>query len=257
MEVDAVSSKKSPSVFEIYAREYDWITDALSREKYHRKEVAALIRRFKPRTVLDAGCATGLTTRLFADAGVAAVGLDRSRQMLDVARSKYGEGAREISFRYGNFERLPKKLHGKFDMVVCLANGISGVETVARLRKSLRGFRSVLTDGGTLVLQMLNYAAVAEGKLMPVRATVHDGIVYERFTERVGKRLSLYVTRLDMREKPPRLEVFRHQFDNFTEDLVNREIQKVGFGHILKYSDLYLIKKFRKSSRDLVITATR
>lgn len=252
-----MSTEKSPSVFEIYAREYDWITDALSREKYHRKEVAAIIGRFKPQTVLDAGCATGLTTRLFADAGVAAVGLDRSRQMLEVARNKYGDSSREISFRYGRFERLPRKLHGKFDMVVCLANGISGVDTVARLRQSLHGFRSVLADGGTLVLQMLNYSAVAEGRLMPVRATEHNGIVYERFTERVGKRVSLYVTRLDMNEKPPKLEVFRHQFDNFTEALVTREIQKVGFIRIRKYSDLYLSKKFRKSSRDLVITATR
>jgi len=70
-----MSTEKSPSVFEICAREYDWITDALSREKYHRKEVAALIGKFKPRTVLDTGYATGLTSRLFADAGVAAVGL--------------------------------------------------------------------------------------------------------------------------------------------------------------------------------------
>lgn len=249
-------TKKSPSVFEIYAREYDWITDAVSREKYHRKEVAALISKFRPGTVLDAGCATGLTSRLFVEAGVAVVGLDRSRQMLEIARTKYGKGSKQPIFRYGTFERLPKKLYGKFDMVVCLANGISGVDTVARLRQSLRGFRSVLAEGGTLVLQMLNYSAVAEGRLMPVRATEHNGIVYERFTERVGKRLSLYVTRLDMKKKPPQLEVFRHQFDNFTEALVSREIKKVGFGRIRKYSDLYLSTKFRKSSRDLVITAS-
>lgn len=252
-----MSTNKAPSVFEIYAREYDWITDALSREKYHRKEVAALIEKFRPVTVLDAGCATGLTSRLFADAGVAVVGLDRSRQMLEMARNKYRKDSKRLVFQYGTFERLPKRLYGKFDMVVCLANGISGVDTLARLRQSLRGFRSVLGDEGTLVLQMLNYSAVVEGKLMPVRATEHNGIVYERFTERVGKRLSLYVTRLDMNKKPPLLEVFRHQFDNFTEAVVCREIQKAGFGRIRKYSDLYLNKKFRKSSRDLVITARK
>ncbi len=54
------------SAFEKYAHEYDLITNAAQREKYHQKEVDALIARFRPRSVLDAGCASGLTAMLFA-----------------------------------------------------------------------------------------------------------------------------------------------------------------------------------------------
>ncbi|HVP07362.1 MAG TPA: hypothetical protein VMS71_05920, partial [Candidatus Acidoferrum sp.] len=70
------------SFFEIYANEYDWLTDAASREKNHERELAAIIERYRPTSVLDAGCATGLTAMLFARNGVRAVGLDRSKAML-------------------------------------------------------------------------------------------------------------------------------------------------------------------------------
>ena len=39
-----MASKKNISVFEKYAHEYDLITNAAQREKYHRKEVSGEVR---------------------------------------------------------------------------------------------------------------------------------------------------------------------------------------------------------------------
>lgn len=252
-----MASKKQPSVFEKYAHEYDLITNAAQREKYHQKEIDTLIARFNPSSVLDAGCASGLTAMLFARRGVEAVGLDCSRRMIEVAREKYDSAKLPLSFRVGNFERLAKNMHSKFDLVVCLANSISGVSSVAGVRQTLRNFHAVLKPGGWLVLQMLNYASMKEGTLFPIRATANDGIIYERFSERRGKRLSVYVSRLDLKKSPQQFEVFRHDFDNYDLTFVHRSMAQVGFQRVSKFSDLYLKKRFARSSRDLVLIGQR
>lgn len=252
-----MAKKKQLSVFEKYAHEYDLITNAAQREIYHKKEIDALIARFKPGSVLDAGCASGLTAMLFASRGVDAVGLDCSRRMIQVARDKFDSANLPLSFRTGNFERLPQTLHAKFDLVVCLANSISGVSSVAGLRQTLKNFHAVLKPGGWLVLQMLNYSSMKEGTLFPIRATSNDGIIYERFSERRGKRLCVYVSRLDLNKSPQQFEVFRHEFDNYDVALINRLVAQAGFKATRKFSDLYLKKRFTRSSRDLVLIGQR
>ncbi len=250
-----MAQKKQPSAFERYAHEYDLMTDAAAREPNHLKEIDTLISRFKPRRVLDAGCASGLTTVLFAERGVEAVGLDRSKPMLAIAIEKAARRNVVAEFIYGDFEKLPKRLDGSFDLIVCLANSISGVDSLSGLLASLRGFKRLLQPNGHLVLQLLNYAAIKEGELFPVKVTHNDGIVYERFSERRGKVLSIYLTRTDLKQSPPTLEPFRHDFDNFTVDEVLDRTKRAGFTDIKKFGDLKLTQRFSKQRRDLVITA--
>jgi SAM-dependent methyltransferase len=245
------------TVFDKYAHEYDWITNAAQREPAHAREVEAIIARFGPHTVLDAGCATGLTTKLFAERGVSAVGLDRSKPILKQAKLKFADAGLPLTFRHGLFEKLPKSLHRSFDLVVCLANSISGVGSLANLSKSLRCFRDVLKPGGTLVLQMLNYAAVKEGVAMPIKATENDGIVYARYSIRRGKTLAIHVVRLDLNQSPPANEPFVHEFDNFSPDEMLSVVRTVGLVNSRSYGNLLMTERFRKSARDLVITASR
>ena len=248
---------KQVSVFDKYAHEYDILTNAEAREKPHSEEVRGLVERFHPTSVLDAGCAVGLTAKLFAREGVSAVGLDRSRQMIAEARRKHGREGLPLEFVKGSFERLPRRLDGRFDLVVCLANSIAGVGTLGNLRRSLAGFFRVLKPGGTLVLQALNYRAVKEGEILPVRATQRDDIGYLRFARRRGLRQELTVIRLDMSTRPFTFETFVHEFDNFTPAQLKAALGRAGFQRIKRYGDLRFSHAFRKSSRDIVLTAAK
>lgn len=245
------------SFFDIYAHEYDYLTDEKSRIKYHETEVKSIIERFQPEMVLDAGCATGLTSWLFAWNGINTTGLDRSGKMLSVARGKYENRGFPLKFKYGHFERIPAKMYRKFDLVVCLANSISGVKTQSGLRQALRNFYQVLKPGGYLIIQVLNILAYEEGKLNPVKATRHKNVIYERFSERQKNKLYIYVSRLDMEKKPPRLEIFRHKSVNFTIDEIADSLKRLKFKRIEKYGNLGLSKKFTKSSRDLILVCRR
>lgn len=248
---------KRQSVFEKYAHEYDLLTNAKAREKPHREEVRALIDRYRPATVLDAGCAVGLTAALFAREGVTAVGLDRSRRMIVEARKKYDRANLPVSFRYGNFERLPKSLDARFDMVVCLANSISGVGSPANLKRTLKSFLRVLRPGGTLVLQALNYASMKEGDIFPIKATQQGKTGYLRFARRRENRLEIVVVRLDFSEKPFKFEPFTHEFGNFTPRQFADAVSRVGFDKVARFGNLLLSVPFRKSSRDIILIASK
>lgn len=252
-----MSSPKALSFFDKYADEYDLLTDESGRLPRHRQEVAAIIDRFHPRSVLDAGCGTGLTAMLFATAGIEATGVDRSRAMLSVAHRKYDDLRLLLNFHFGKFENLPKRWYERFDLVVCLANSISGVGSIRQMRLAFKNFLSVLKPGGSLVLQALNYGYYKEDTVDPIKATIAGDIVYQRFSERRGKRIRLLVTRLDTRQRPPALEVFTHESEMFTADVIQENLRASGFYRVRAYADLSFTKKIGAKARDVVITAGR
>jgi len=248
---------KAESVFEKYAHEYDILTNASARVTNHRLEVRALIDRFQPSSVLDAGCASGLTTSLFAEEGIMAVGLDLSTRMISVARAKFSGTKLPVSFETGSFEQLPQTLNGKFDLVVCLANSISGVGTVSNLKRSLAGFRRILTPGGALVLQLLNLSALKEGEVMPVKATRSGDIGYLRFARRRAKRMEVTIVRLDFSIEPFGFEPFVHEMESFSPASLTKEVRAAGFKRISRFGDLQMKHRFEKNTRDFILTAVR
>lgn len=248
---------KSESFFDKYAAEYDWLTNAEGRVEGHRREVNALIDRFHPFRVLDAGCATGMTTSLFASRGIETVGLDRSREMLKTAREKFSSLDLPLSFRQGSFESLPKSLGGSFDLVVCLANSIVGVESQANLSKSLAGFMRVLEPGGYLVLQALNIRSLSDRSIRHVKTTQQDGIIYSRFSERAGTQSVLHIVRIDTRETPPQAELFRHASVSFTRELLTNGMKGIGFGDVRSFGDLAMKQRFSLKSQDIVLVSRK
>lgn len=250
-------NKKKKSFFEYYAHEYDILTDAKKREKKHSKEINSIIKTFHPRSVLDAGCATGLSSYLFAKQSIKTVGFDCSRPMLKIARQKYNSLAPLLTFKYGYFEKLPQSMYSKFDLVVCLANSIVGVGAMFHLQEALMKFYHVLKPGGNLIVQMLNYFSIVDEEILPIKATRNKNIIYQRFSERRGKKLYIYVNRIDLDSSPLKYEMFRHEFENFDVTEMVTGLKKAKFSKIQKYSDLFLKKTFTKTAHDLVLTARK
>jgi len=77
------------------------------------------LKMFPPREgmlVLDVGCGTGTSLRLYHDAGCRAFGIDLSLSMLAVARNKLGQRA---DLRLGDASQMPYP-DGIFDLVVAM-----------------------------------------------------------------------------------------------------------------------------------------
>lgn len=157
--------------------------DALFRNKDYRKSSRTLmqiLRRVTPhaRTLLDVGCGTGrhlvhLRGRFDVE------GLDRSRQMLAIARKRCP------GVRFHQASLVAFDLRRRFDVITCLFGAIAYAKTVASLRKATRSLVRHLEPGGVLIV---------EPWVSPERF-VDGRIVFDRVDDAELKVARMYITK--------------------------------------------------------------
>ena len=124
---------------------------------------------------IDVGCGDGQVTRLMAERGLSAVGIDRFARQLDTAASRGGR------FVQGDACSLPVR-HRSIDVAVC----VLVLEHVGSLDAAIGEFASAVRAGGTLLL-VLNH---------PLLQTPGSGWIHDHVLEppehywRVGEYLS-------------------------------------------------------------------
>ena len=145
-----------------------------------RAEVEGLVARGVGGRVLDLGCGPGRHALALKECGIDVVGLDRSRELLEVARSlgatDHTRGPLAGRLVRGDFRLLPFEA-GAFDAVLMLFSsfGYFGDEDNARV---LAGAARVLDHDGVLVLDLMNAARV-RATLVPESRVEREGSVLE------------------------------------------------------------------------------
>ena len=100
-----------------------------------------------PQTALDVGCGEGRFCRLLQEQGIATVGIDPTRALLEEAKRRDPAG----DYRYGRAEALDFEA-ASFDLVVSYLTLID----IADFRTAIREMVRVLRPGGTLLVANLN-----------------------------------------------------------------------------------------------------
>ena len=131
------------------------------RERFLKHLIADLATRLgsrtgDPPTCLDIGCNTGRYTRLLADAGLQARGVDYSSNLVDEARALHPT----LQFDQANVYALPFA-DGAFDAVVSF--GV--LQCLADWRTTLREIVRVLRPGGLGVIETNRGYSVLENSL--------------------------------------------------------------------------------------------
>jgi len=108
------------NVFKDYANFYDLLYED---KNYHAecnfvKHVFETYSEKEVKSILDIGCGTDFHALLFADMGYAVTGVDRSENMLELARKKAMEQKKHIKFVQQDIRHL--KLPQKFDAIVAM-----------------------------------------------------------------------------------------------------------------------------------------
>jgi len=122
------------------------------------------------RSVLDCSCGTGKHAIRFSKAGYEVVGSDFSKEMIRKARQNSKALGTDVDFVQADFKELSKAFDRKFDCVVCWGNSLGHELEAGGVLSALRSMRSVLKEGGVLMVQIRNLPKwVGEGtRILPV-----------------------------------------------------------------------------------------
>lgn len=128
--------------------------DQIYSFKDYPKEARALLRlarrylKRSPRSLLDVGCGTGLHLAEFRRKLSVVAGVDRSPQMLAVARRRLGRG---VPLVQGDMRRF--SLATRFDVVTCLFSAIAYMETRRDRDRAIANFYHHLNPGGVALIE--------------------------------------------------------------------------------------------------------
>lgn len=129
--------------------------DALAAAPAEAAAAWKLLGLRKGMKVLDVACGTGRHTVEFARRGAYAVGVDKTREYLDVAR-RLAKGRKNVSFAEGDMRRLP--FAGEFDAAVNLWTSFGYFEKPSDDLAVLKGIARSLKPGGRFLIELVDHA---------------------------------------------------------------------------------------------------
>ncbi len=145
--------------------EYAWAFDLLIDRPVAR-ECAAIAGWLVERDavpgarLLDAGCGTGRYAIELGRRGYVVEGVDRSPELIDVARRSANHGPGSVSFQVGDVLALPEH---RYDAILCRGVLNDFVETSSR-EAVFRSFAGALRRGGALILDVREWEATKDRK---------------------------------------------------------------------------------------------
>ncbi len=125
------------------------IYDALDSDRSDLLAYLAIAEELGARSVLDLGSGTGVFALLVAERGIAAIGVEPARAMLDVARAK--PGADRVRWIHGDASAIPADV--SVDLVTMTANVAQVFLTDDDWLATLRAVHAALRPGGHLVFE--------------------------------------------------------------------------------------------------------
>jgi SAM-dependent methyltransferase len=216
------------ALFGQLADRYDWHTPP---HHYQHDHAFVLSRLPKPPCrILDVGCGTGVFLEKAIDAGLEAVGLDASPEMISIASRRVGSDR----VRVGRMQEIAER--DSYDGIVSLSWSFNYVSSFGEAKEVLNHFFDALRPGGRLILQIA-HAANAKGVLNEDRETGPDGeaddiLFLYRFNpvpERHGELSVQYVYGCRSRKE---LVFEEHQLGAADAYKVAEQVSSVGFQNV-------------------------
>ena len=116
--------------------------------------ISLIVRRYCPSAhqVLDLACGTGAASIALSREGYAVVGVDRSSEMLDIARRKASDAGLQIEFIQQDMTALG--LNQAADLVISLYDSVNYLLTGNELEAAFRGVARALNPGGLFIFDV-------------------------------------------------------------------------------------------------------
>lgn len=143
----------------IYPRIFDYggLYDAL----------ASFLEANSCRRILEVACGTGRLMAILEEKGYEVTGLDLSREMLDIARTRCAGKLLRQDMR-------ETRVEGTFDALLCLGRSFGYMLTDDDACRALEGFNIALMDGGILILDSFDAEITRRYQFGMLRECVYE-----------------------------------------------------------------------------------
>lgn len=106
----------------------------------------------QPKTICECACGTGALTMHFAKRGLRVIGVDISREMLEIAAEKARENGVMVQFVCQDMAKL--QLPKPVDALICGCDGVNYLTSDARVRAFFRAAHAAIRPGGAFAFDI-------------------------------------------------------------------------------------------------------
>jgi glycine/sarcosine N-methyltransferase len=240
------------SFYDDIADQYGSIVDESARRPAAERFVAELTSRYDITTALDVACGAGLYAIALSQAGVSVAISDLSQAMLTQAQAALPEGT---PFHCGPMQEVSNALAGPFDTIVCMGNSLPHLLTDEDLLTTLRGFRTLLAEGGVLAIQLLNYDRVLAQGQRVVGMTRTEGKEYIRFYDFLGDLVNFNLLEIDWTTDSPTHQLHSTPLRPYRPDQLTCALASCNFDFVDFFSGAEFSEFCLESSETLLLIA--
>ncbi len=220
-----------------FSKNYSEVYNLLYKGKNYKKEfnfIKKIIRKYqnKSKTLLDVGCGTGSYSKLMTELKLNVTGIDKSKSMLKIARSKYKKN-KNLVFKKSNI--LKMNLKKKYDVVSALFHILSYQTTDKKINKFFKNSEKHLNTNGILIFDFW-YEDGVFNLQQPLRFREVENKYFK--VRRITN--SKWFKKKDLIEDIHNLTVFNKK---------NKSTKSFQEIHPMRYFNLETVKKFLKKNK--------
>lgn len=226
--------------------DYEKITDYI-------ENIFALHNK-NPDMIVDLACGTGNLTIPFAKRGYDMIGIDKSSQMLSIAKEKAGK-RNDILFLCQDITKLD--LYGTADAFICMIDGINYCLNPNAVYNMLKKIKTCfLNDGGIVIFDVSSEYKLS--KVIGNNTFIHDeDDVFYSWENRYFKKQKLsdmYLNFFVKENGTYKRFCERHLQKAYSLDVLNEMLKKAGFKKITVYAD-FGFGKPKKTTERIILAA--
>jgi ubiquinone/menaquinone biosynthesis C-methylase UbiE len=236
------------------AADYDQM---ISFEKAVRNKRKILAEFINPdmKFAADLGCGSGVDSIALSKLGLKVDAFDPSSEMTNTAKENAIKENLRIAVYDYPIDSIPEKFNNKFDFAVSLGNTFANIDK-KKFYTSIEKCFYILKQGGTLLIQVLNYEKIMGEKQRIVNITKGDEHYFVRFYDFIDSEIIFNILIINS-EKPSRYKLISTKLFPYNQNDFYAGLEKAGFTSIEFFADFKLSTFNTKQSTDLIIRATK
>jgi len=201
----------------------------------------------------DAGCGTGIDSISLFQLGLKVRAFDISAGMIEEAEKNIKQAGAKVKFYNTSISGIPRSFDNSFDLAVSLGNTLANIPA-GEISFSIQRLYEILTPGGRLLLQILNYEKLKKSNERIINITNKDNNYFIRFYDFFENYINFNILKFDSTDTGKR-SLNTTPLYPYSADELNGILQKNNFRKIELFGSLKMDAFDQAKSPDVIISA--